>query len=77
MVDDVRASEEETIRPRGVDELAAQRQADEEATRSGTAAEGDRSAETAAAVHDDDESGYSTEIEQGAAQPGPREEEDR
>ena len=71
------ASEDETTRPRGVDDVVARRQADEAATRSGTAAAGEGPAHVAAQAHDEDESGYTTEIEQGAAQPGPRSEEDR
>ncbi len=52
---------------RGVDDVVADRQADEEEARR----EGDGVRDDALASGTEDESGYSTEIEQGAAPPRP------
>jgi hypothetical protein len=60
----------ESTRTRPVDDVAARREDDQASTRARTAEQGDddRDAATDAAQ----ESAYSTEAEQGASQPGPR-----
>ena len=65
--DDWDVESTETSEPRRPDELVAERQGHEEEARRDGGAERDE----ALATGTEDESGYSTEIEQGAAQPRP------